>query len=237
MNVSVMIAAPLLIAAIVMTFRFVGCRFDTSGIPGPGGTGTGTPEGPPGTGTPPPHAPETTPFTMGAGSYPWPIPDWANFVDLFLLGAGGGGSGGQLLTNGDGGLGGQWNTVTLHLGVDVPETTKTITITVGLGGKGGTPLVAGTAGEATTADAAGMTTQTALGGAGGANPGSETGKGPSPASMTDTSTGDVFKAGDDQTTAGGKGIPFGGGGGGGTIDIGSGGDGADGAAWIVARQS
>ena len=236
MTSSVIITAPLLIAAIVMAVRFVGCRFDTSGIPGTGGTGTG-PTGGPGTGTTP-HPPEMTPFTNGAVPYdPWQIPDWCNFIDLFLLGAGGGGSGSRL-ANGDGGRGGEWTTVTLHRGSDILETVKTITITVGSGGKGGPPLgKAATGGGPTTATAAGATTQTALGGAGGANPGSSTGKGPSPGSMTDSSTGDMFMAGGDQTTPGGKGMQWGGGGGGGALPDGSGGDGADGAAWVVARQN
>jgi hypothetical protein len=242
MNASVIIAAPLLIAAIVMAFRFVGCRFDTSGIPGPGGTGT---PGGPGTGTTP-HPPETTPFTMGGGTYPWPIPDWCNFIDLFLLGAGGGGAAGVALANGDGGLGGQWNTVTIDRSSDLPETTKTITITIGAGGKcgagekggaGGKGGAPGTDGGPTTAAAAAMPTQTALGGGAGANSGSSTGKGPSPASTTDSNTGETFPAGGDQTTLGGPGNPFGGGGGGGLIIEGSGGDGADGAAWVVARQN
>jgi hypothetical protein len=42
MTDSVIIAAPLLIAAIVMAVRFVGCRFDTSGIPGPKPTQSST---------------------------------------------------------------------------------------------------------------------------------------------------------------------------------------------------
>jgi hypothetical protein len=232
MTDSVIIAAPLLIAAIVMAFRFVGCRFDTSGVPGPGGT-TGGPETPP-----TPHTPETTPFTMGAGTYPWPIPDWCNFIDLFLLGAGGGGASGIVAgQDGDGGLGGQWSTNTIHRGSDLPETTKTIDITLGSGGKGGQPLGApATDGGPTTATAAAMTTQTALGGGGGANPGSPTGTGPSPASTTDTNTGETFAAGGDQATPGGHGNPFGGGGAGGTL-LGAGGDGADGAAWVVARQN
>ncbi|WP_140698950.1 hypothetical protein [Mycolicibacterium hodleri] len=250
MTYSVIFAAPLLIAAIVSAVRFVGCTQDF-GVFEQGG------DEPPedenhravgvlsGSGTlsavavfTPTHDPETASFTK-PGSLSYEIPDWCNYIDVFLLGAGGGGDVGQ--PRGAGGEGGSWTPVPLWRGqgqpaqgmVAIPRTTTSIAITVGAGGAAGTAgAQQGAAGGDTTATAAGMSPQTASGGAGGASPDAN-GKGPSPQSVSLNGTTET--GGADQPSAGQPGLRPGGGGAGGFLA--HGGDGADGAAWVVARQT
>ena len=106
MHDSLLVAAPLMIAAIVMAFRFVGCGIDADPLPYGTRPGTGMVRGPKpltvkanltGTGTLtgkasfPGH--DATPKTYDtAGSYAFAIPFWCTRIDLVLLGAGGGGS-------------------------------------------------------------------------------------------------------------------------------------------------
>jgi hypothetical protein len=170
-----------------------------------------------------------------AGTFPYAIPWWCNYVDLFLLGAGGGASS----TNG--GLAGSWKAVTLWRGpgdpppgvdvVPIPATTTSITITVGVGGAGGTVTNQPTDGGETTATATGMPDQTAAGGAAAGNS-SVSGVGPQPPTQTLGPTTET--AGADQTNPGSPGNGPGGGGAGGGFF--AGGPGADGQAWVVARQ-
>jgi hypothetical protein len=248
MTYSVLIAAPLLIAAIVMAFRFVGCTEDFDQFE-PHGDGD---EGPP---KPPevwakaslsgsgqlsadasfPSHPENDappPYTQ-AGMYTYEIPYWCSAIDVLLLGAGGGGSSGGFAVHG--GLGGSWTPVTFWRGfgtkppgaLSISAATPSISITVGAGGSGGaTP---GSGGD-TVATVTGLQDQTASGGAGGANS-DAIGKGPDP--HTQTSNNQPVTGGDDQTTGDGPGNSPGGAGAGGFF----GGAGADGAAWVVARQT
>ena len=67
-----------------------------------------------------------------AGAYTYNIPTWANFIDVILLGAGGGGAGGNA-SNGDGvgGKAGVFATITLRRGVDIPSSLTQITGVIG----------------------------------------------------------------------------------------------------------
>jgi hypothetical protein len=247
MTSSLLVAAPLMIAAIVMAFRFVGCGIDASQLPSDGDgdgdgngdgngngtkpltvranlTGTGTLTG---TASFPSHDPATQRYD-GADTYSFAIPFWCTRIDLVLLGAGGGGSYSDFGNGVVGGAGG-WQTVTLARGTGIAWATTTIDVTVGQGGSGGAPNVAATPGGDTTASWD-TTTQTATGGGGGATTGAQSGNGPSP---TSDSVGDAtLAAGAAQLNAAAAGNAPGGGGSGGDV-FGQGGAGADGAAIIV----
>lgn len=252
MTEPLLVAAPLMIAAIVMAVRFVGCGIDSDPLPGYGDeSGDG-----PGDDNPKPVK-VTAPFTgngnllatagfpannavtqpyNGAGSYSYSIPYWCDTIDLLLLGAGGGGTYAEF-TPGAGGGGGTWKAITVQRGSDIPWATTTINITVGQGGVGGslaTPT--GGAGGDTTASwdtSPGTTTETASGGGGGPSSGGPTGESPSP-SME--SVGEAtLSAGSEQPTTGAVGNAPGGGGAG-SDGFQAGGAGADGAVVVVARQ-
>ena len=108
-NESLLIAAPLLIAAIVMAFRFVGCGIDADPIPGPWNDDGDGEDGKPqavaanftghgvlmATAGFPGNDPKQTPFTE-PGTVDYPIPYWCDTIDLILLGAGGGGSAAEI---------------------------------------------------------------------------------------------------------------------------------------------
>ena len=59
-----------------------------------------------------PTKPPTT-WTEPSGSYTYDIPYWCTYIDVFLLGGGGGGTYG---IPGNGGQAGSWNAVTLYRG-------------------------------------------------------------------------------------------------------------------------
>jgi hypothetical protein len=245
MTYSVLIAAPFLIAAIVMAFRFVGCTQDFGPFEQQPGDGTevlkvhavATLSGSGQLAAEAAFAPHKDPDNRDfapQGVYSYDIPWWCIYIDLFLLGGGGGGSGGVPV--GNGGLGGSWKTVTLWRGsgpqppgvVQIPAATTSISITVGSGGAGGaTP---GPGGD-TTATAAGMSQKTAHGGAAAANP-DATGTG---SNQSDPLNGTTKTGGADQTAYDAAGNAPGGGGAGGFFS--GGGAGADGEAWVVARQT
>jgi hypothetical protein len=248
MTEPLLVAAPLMIAAIVMTVRFVGCGIDADALPGDGNT-TGEDNPTPvkvtasftgngnfsATAGFPANNPETKPYS-GAGTYSYSIPYWCDTIDLLLLGAGGGGTYTEF-TSGAGGGAGSWKAITVQRGSDIPWATTTINITVGQGGAGGSLATrTGGAGGDTTASwdtSAGTTTETAPGGGGGANSSGPTGEGPNPSTK---SAGDaMLTAGVEQPTIGAVGNPPGGGGAG-SDGFQAGGAGADGAAVVVARQ-
>jgi hypothetical protein len=252
MHDSLLVAAPLMIAAIVMAFRFVGCGIDSDPLPYDGtgdenGNGKGTKPltvraNLSGTGTLtgkasfPGHDPAPKNYDT-AGTYAFAIPFWCTTIDLILLGAGGGGTYASF-SNGVGGGAGEWKKppVTLQRGSDIPWATTTINVTVGQGGAGGTPNApdASPGGDTTASwgTESGMT-QTATGGGAGASTNGQSGDGPSPPSE---SVGNVtLTAGTAQSTPAAAGMGPGAGGAGGDV-ISPGGAGADGAAIIVARQ-
>jgi hypothetical protein len=239
MNDSLLVAAPLLIAAIVTAVRFVGCGLAS----GTGGTGVvvsvdGDLSGPSslsGTVSFPENDPATQQYTA-AGTYSYTIPYWCTTIDLILLGAGGGGTYGGI-NNGVGGGAGGWNAVSLQRGSDIPLATATITITVGQGGAPGavTGAAAMPGGDTTAAwdSSSGATTETASGGGAGASANGQIGDAPNPGSQ---SIGDAtLTAGIAQSVPGAPGNAPGGGGAGSDV-VTEGGPGSDGAAVLVARQ-
>jgi hypothetical protein len=239
MHNSLLYAAPLMIAAIVMAVRFVGCGLAGS----TGGTGvvvsvTGDVSSRgslSGTASFPENKPATQEYTT-AGTYAYEIPYWCTAIDLILLGAGGGGTYGGI-NNGVGGGAGTWKTATLERGSDMPWATTTINITVGQGGAPGAVTGASAAaGGDTTAtwdSSSGPTTETASGGGAGVSSSGQIGDGPNPGSQ---SIGDAtLTGGTPQPVAGATGNAPGGGGAGSDV-ISEGGTGADGAAVLVARQ-
>jgi hypothetical protein len=243
-NSSLLVAAPLMIAAIVMAFRFVGCGIDADPLPSEGNgdengdgtkpltvrvnlTGTGALTG---KASFPAHDPYTQKYNS-TGTYAFAIPFWCTRVDLVLLGAGGGGSY-AAFSNGVGGGAGGWKTATLQRGTDIAWATTMINVTVGQGGSGGTPGAPDAPGGDTTAGWD-TTTQTAPGGGAGGSTGGQSGDGPSP---TSESVGDAtLAAGATQPNPAAAGNAPGGGGSGGDV-ISPGGAGADGAAIIVASN-
>jgi hypothetical protein len=183
-----------------------------------------------------PTMPAATWSQLAAGNYTYPIPYWCTFLDLFLLGAGGGGAYGF---PGNGGQAGSWNAVTLYRGpgappaglVQIPATTGSIDVAVGKGGAAGTGAVAPTQGGDSTATATGLPTRKGGGGMGGAS-GNSDGAAVNPPTQTldgTTETGGVL-----QIIGGANGVAPGGGAAG-NFAL-NGGTGADGAVWIVARQ-
>ncbi|MFD7247954.1 hypothetical protein ACFV6Y_39165 [Streptomyces massasporeus] len=178
-------------------------------------------------------------------TYQYRIPVWCRYIDVVLLGAGGGGaSSGTFYTlGGYPGEAGVYATVTLERGVHIPWAAIFITLTVGTGGARGSGGFTGTAGSAggstilTYTNAAGSPiTVTATGGAGGiANlTGTSDNTGRSPGNRT--YNGQPYTGGAAQSTAGSDGNPPGGGGAGGRNFGGAGGVGAPGGAWCRAYQ-
>ena len=254
MNASLLVAAPLMIAAIVMAVRFVGCGIDSDPIDGYGGSngdenGNGDDQKPvavtanfTGKGALSAQAGFPTglsedPHPYGTpGTLMYPIPYWCTTINLVLLGAGGGGGYGA--NDEAGGGAGNWETVTLQRGSDIPWTATTITVTVGQGGAGGSlSAPQGEPGGDTTASwdtLSGTTTKAATGGGAGASASATTGEGPNPSSKSIGNA--TLDAGAPQSTEGADGNPPGGGGAGGA-GLRHGGAGADGAAVVRASQS
>jgi hypothetical protein len=191
----------------------------------------------------PPTFPAMPPATWSqtaAGNYTYNIPYWCTYLDVILLGAGGGGAyGSSVIVGGNGGQAGSWTALTLYRGVgappvgvvQIPATTESIDIVVGSGGTAGTNTKAPGNGVSTTAAAAGLPQKSAIGGMGGAN-GNSQGAAVNPPTKTLNVTTET--GGGAQGIGSTAGNAPGGGGAGGYFA--SGGAGAAGAAWIVARQ-
>lgn len=179
----------------------------------------------------------TTRFSV-AGSYSYTIPEWADAVDVVLVGGGGGAGGGLplLLLRGYGGAAGAFATTTLVRGVDIPITTTTIAGVVGAGGGAGDrgSRTNGHDGQATTAVGAGMTTINAAGGDGSGSVGPhgyprDRGEGTGDTTLN----GIVYKGSTDEYGLGNPGNAPGGGGSGG---LNGHGDGARGQVWFRAYK-
>ncbi|MGC5248913.1 hypothetical protein ACPXB3_18535, partial [Gordonia sp. DT219] len=178
------------------------------------------------------------------GTYSYAIPPWCRYIAYAALGAGGGGGRHNAFSafTGRGGAAGTWTTGILERGVDFPWTATTITITIGAKGVGGG--LNGTAGGDTTITIPGGSVLTATGGAGGlGNQAGSPTSGGSPGNATvdgQTYVGGTGGASGSGTSSPGAGVApgAGGGGGGGGLVNGqqNGADGADGRAWIRARQ-
>ena len=191
-----------------------------------------------------PYVPKETVYNT-VGTFTYNIPDDARRIDVIAVGAGGGGnSGGGGMTNGGGGGAGNWAAKTLVRGVDIPWTTKTITVQITNGGIGTTsPGTAGSGGT-TTVSATGWAGLTATGGQGGKGQGTtldgygagnytfnnRTYVGGAPTG-TNNSTNDCSKPGNSPGggASGGKGAVS-------NIGVGAGGNGAPGGVWLYAHN-
>lgn len=162
-----------------------------------------------------------------AGHWEYMIPPEATHLDVVLLGAGGGGTAGTVIT-GTGGSAGQWTTRTIVRGTDFPAGATTLSGVVGAGGVNGGN---GQASTCVTGGAAG--TLSAAGGAGGGHTGHVSGDdvfGPDMVFNGNTYTGGGTQR---EPSAAGR-IPGGGGAGGWPIL--PGGPGARGQVWIRAYK-
>jgi hypothetical protein len=189
--------------------------------------------------------PRTEAFSA-AGANTYAIPSWANQLDVVMVGAGGGGRGGNNVgVHGMGGDAGVWVGETLVRGVDFPVGATTITINVGTGGAGSAVAAPGGGGTASSrsAIASGKAAFSASGGAGGIGLNTSLSLGKSPGNFTyggttfiggSTAASNSMSQGQAGKTPGG-----GGGGGAGNFLAGgwSGGAGGRGSAWVTARQS
>lgn len=180
------------------------------------------------------HDPQTTPFST-AGSVTFPIPSWANHIDVVgVPGGGGGHQGGTWGVGGAGGDAGTWVTATWDRTTHFTDGTV-VSITVGAGGSAGVGGNGGSGG-ATSISIPGHSVTTA-GGVGatsfdfaGSN---HTGDGPGNLSYN----GQNYVGGGSQSSYGAKGAsPGGAGAGGNWVSFQPGGAGADGAVWIRAYQ-
>lgn len=191
----------------------------------------------------PQHAPEFWSKVAAPGVYTYTRPAWmeeGDWFDIIVLGGGAGGaSGGGWGVYGSGGEAGQWRVYSLQYGVDIPLGTTTFTVTVPVGGQGGSiPNYAPGNGGDAIVSIPGYGTITAPGGA--ANNffgGENSGRGTNPGAQTVHDTN--YPGGGRQGAAMGGGYAPGGGGAGGTSaapNPTNGGAGAAGAVWITALR-
>ncbi|AYB69929.1 hypothetical protein SEA_MUCHMORE_7 [Mycobacterium phage MuchMore] len=181
----------------------------------------------------------TTEFTT-EGAYTYNIPANCRFLDIIVLGAGGGGQALLAILNvGASGLPGEWNSVTLQRGVDIPWGLAQITGSVAKGGAGGLgpSILPGAWGEASTANYTllngSSATLTANGGSGGIGWADRNGaRGKSPGNFT--WNGKLYVGGGAATGDNQAGKPPGGSGSGHYPGFGSGQSGARGQVWIRA---
>ena len=176
--------------------------------------------------------------TWGApGDIEWAIPFDSTHIDYILLGAGGGGDGGNIIV-GKGGAPGAWAHGTLVRGTDIPMSTQVISGHVGAGGPGGGANSAGGNGGATYILFNGISHNlSAAGGSHGANTGNFFGVptpvvygiGVAPLQWN----GRDYGGGGTQLAIGGGGFGPGGGGAGGLL-LTPGGPGAPGRIWLRA---
>lgn len=171
----------------------------------------------------------TTFSTVGTSTYT--IPVWCSWLDVVLVAGGGGGKGAGWGLDGYGGKRGEWLTVRLVRGVDIPWTLTLLSITIGDGGAagvGGASPGNGGNGSPTTATASGVGTLTAAGGAGGTQNG--------PSNRTGEAAGNTTFQGVTYTGGGtNSGVPGSGGQGGASFG-GNGVKAARGQAWVRAGQ-
>ncbi|AIS74085.1 minor tail protein [Mycobacterium phage Anubis] len=181
----------------------------------------------------------TTEFTT-VGAYTYYIPANCRFLDIIVLGGGGGGQASLALFNvGASGLPGTWSGVTLKRGVDIPWGLAQITGNVADGGPGGLgpSILPGAWGEASTANYTllngSSATLTANGGSGGIGWADRNGaRGKSPGNFT--WNGKLYVGGAAATGDNQPGKPPGGSGSGHYPGFGSGQNGARGQVWIRA---
>lgn len=181
-----------------------------------------------------PRTPEPRYFNTPVSST-IPIPNWCNYVDVIVLGAGGGGhQGGTWGIGGQGGSAGTWAVDTWERGTDFTGTVS-ISFTVGAGGSGGSGN--GGDGGASTASITGHS----VSGAGGNgsdffDPGGFDFYGRSPGNIAHE--GVSYVGGGQTRTYGARGAaPGSGGAGGNWVSFQGGGAGGAGGVWFRFRQS
>lgn len=189
------------------------------------------------------HAPVTYPFGTGArntgGTFTFNIPSWiqsGDILDLVGFGAGGGGADSSGFLTGNGADAGSFNARTVIYGVDIPLAVTQLTVTVGKGGNWGGYNAGGDGTDTVISyTLSGVTTVllTCSRGIGGRAFNSQqlTGLGPG----TQGYNGQSYFGGSNVGSNKGGAIPGGGGGAG--VGFSHSGQGADGAAWILARQA
>lgn len=164
------------------------------------------------------------------GTYTYDFPVWSKVLDIVAVGAGGAGRGMSFVgVWGEGGKAGQWATLRLVRGVNVPQSTTQIQITVGKGNS--STFGAGNPGDPTVVTITGYGTLTAAGGAGGSASNLDT-PGKSPGNIT--FEGELYIGGAQQNGQSATGNAPGGGGGGSRVSLTTGGIGGAGRAWIKA---
>ncbi|AXF51523.1 minor tail protein [Mycobacterium phage Constella] len=170
------------------------------------------------------------------GDVSFPIPNWANFIDVIGVGGGGGGRAGLTFgLYGEAGGPGRWNATTWARGTHFTGTSTSITIDVGAAGIGGPGV--GDRGGNTVVSIPGYS-MTAIGGEPGdavrpVTSGKPVGRGPG----TFNYNGIAAVGGVNQNSYGGQGVaPGGAGNGGNYVSFQPGGNGAPGGAWIRFRQ-
>ncbi|QFG09051.1 minor tail protein [Mycobacterium phage ThulaThula] len=182
-----------------------------------------------------PHAALAAAFTT-AGAYTFTIPVWCRYIDVILLGGGGGGRGMINIGSwGEGGWGGNWAVYTLERGVHIPWTARTITGSVGAGGAGsasGFSPARGQTGGSSTAATDGWS-GVATGGLGGQNALAPNGRAVSP--LTQTVTGQTYTGGGEVSPVTAGAVP-GGGGSAAITTFQSGATGGRGRAWFYCYQ-
>lgn len=170
-----------------------------------------------------------------AGTFQWTVPDWADAVDVVLLGGGGSGHGGMARGKAGGGQAGRWRGLTFIVGRDIsPGSIIEVTLNdPGAAVNSADPKATGNPGGVTLSIAETKYFDDAAGGQGGVAGDDPTGGG---AGMY-LYNGRQYWGSDPQTTIGADGkIPGGGGAGGGTIDGAQSGSGAIGRVWCFAYQ-
>jgi hypothetical protein len=170
------------------------------------------------------------------GEFSYEIPPGATHLDVVMLGGGGGGGGGTLIT-GTGGSAGQWQTVTLERGKEIPMGVAVLRGAVGAGGKCGgynglTPKDGEDGFPSRFLIGTGQP-QTAPGGLGSGHIDHVSGDDVGP--RTINVNGYEYRGGGTRETPGGSGETPGGGGAGGW-PVSPGGDGARGQVWIRAYR-
>ncbi|QGJ90068.1 minor tail protein [Mycobacterium phage Indlulamithi] len=195
---------------------------------------------------PPYYAPRQTQLTQTGQWITWPIPTWANFVDVVLASGAGGGHGGDggFGNSGQGGKRGNWGTETLQRGVDFPSNATQLQFFIGVGGTAGAKESNGGNGQASaraaiTGGKAQLTVAGGLGATGYDNNGSNGESLPNLDYLGVPYTGGLgaaYNGGDGEA-----GQSPGGGGGGGQGGVYTvawpGGKGGDGRGFVTARQS
>ncbi|QJD50428.1 minor tail protein [Mycobacterium phage Chris] len=187
------------------------------------------------------YEPPSTAEYEEAGTYTYDVPEWAQYLDIVLIGGGSAGGSSFAFTSGQGGWYGTWASKTLQRGVDFPANARQVTVVVAAGGTitGGAGNAGGTS-AVTWLDVNGVQQQ--LVGEGGPwsgqgpthNGGNPNGHSYGQGAPNYQFRGKTYFGGNDANTA--PGSRPGGGGSGGPPYL-QGANGGTGCVWVTARQS